>query len=140
HAQNVDDKRLLAFSAANAFFAVLNADDFLQAAQHQLDMARANLADTQARAEAGLSSSNDVTRAQIDMATSARQVEADKGTLDNAYIQLELTINALVSRPVAVPDATLHAAQEPPGQGAALVRLAIDRRPDVLAAKHATSA
>jgi outer membrane protein TolC len=47
---------------------------------------------------------------------------------------------ALVSRPVAVPDATLHAAQEPPGQGAALVRLAIDRRPDVLAAKHAASA
>jgi outer membrane protein TolC len=61
-AQNVDDKRLLTFSAAGAFFAVLTATRLRQAAERQLELAKANLAYTQARAEAGLTSSNDVTR------------------------------------------------------------------------------
>src|SRR5579884_698584 len=65
-AQNVDDKRLLCFDAARAFFTVLNAEAVLNAADRQLDMAKANLADAQARAQAQLASSNDVTRAQID--------------------------------------------------------------------------
>jgi outer membrane protein TolC len=140
HAQSVDDKRLLAFSAANAFFAVLNADDFLQAAQRQLDMAKANLADTQARADAGLTSSNDVTRVRVDIASAARQVEADKGNLDNAYVQLAFTINAPVLAPVLPPDATMRAAQQPPGQIDGLVRLAMDQRPDLLVAKQAAIA
>jgi outer membrane protein TolC len=136
HAQNVDDKRLLAFIAANAFFAVLNADDLLQAAQRQLDMATANLADSQARAQAGLTSSNDVTRAHIDIAGSARQVQADQGNLDNAYVQLAFTINAPVTSPLAAPVATLRAAKQAPGQVDALVRFAMEHRPDVLVAKH----
>jgi outer membrane protein TolC len=139
-AQNTDDKRLLAFSAANAFFAVLNADDFLQAAQRQLDMAKANLGDTQARADAGLTSSNDVTRAQVDIGSAERQVEADKGNLDNAYVQLELTVFARVTGPLVPPEATLRAALQPPGPVTALVKLAVDRRPDVLAARHAADA
>jgi outer membrane protein TolC len=139
-AQNVDDKRLLAFNAATAFFAVLNADDFLQASQRQLDMAKANLADTQARADAGLTSSNDVTRAKVDIGSAARQVEVDKGALENAIVQLEYTINARVTGQLVPPEATLGAAQQSPGQLNALVQLALDRRPDVLAAKHSASA
>jgi outer membrane protein TolC len=140
HAQNADDRRLLAFGAASAFFAVLNADDFLQAAERQLEMAKANLADTQARAQAGLTSSNDVTRAQIDMASSARQVEADKGALDNAYVQLAFTINAPVGGSVAPPEPTLRAAQQPLGPIDVLVRFALDRRHDVLASKYSAIA
>ncbi len=140
HAQNVDEKRILAFNAAYAFFALLNADDVLQAANRQLDMAKANLADTQARADAGLTSTNDVTRAHVDLWSSAREVEADKGGLDNAYTQLELVINARVSGLPAPPDATLRAARQPPGQVDTLLRFAIDSRPDVLAAKHSAIA
>jgi outer membrane protein TolC len=140
HAQNVDDKRLLAFVAANAFFAVLNADDLLQAAQRQLDMAKANMADSQARAQAGLTSSNDVTRAHIDIAGSARQVQADQGSLENAYVQLAFTINAPVTGPIVPPAATLGAAKRAPGQVDALVRFAIEHRPDVLVAKYAAVA
>ena len=44
-----------------------------QAAQRQLDTAQANLADTQARAQAQLVSSNDVTRAQIDLGGALRE-------------------------------------------------------------------
>ncbi len=138
--QNVDDKRLLAFAGATAFFTVLNAQEVVAAAQRALDNSRANLADTQARAEAGLNSSNDVTRAQVDMTGAVREVEADKGTLDNAYVQLAFTVNAPVPASVAPPAATLAAAQQGCGVPDPLVRFALDHRPDVLVAKYQASA
>jgi outer membrane protein TolC len=140
HAQNVDDKRLLAFAGASAFFTVLNAQDVVTAAQRQLENSKANLADTQARAEAGLTSSNDVTRAQVDMTGAQREVEADKGALDNAYVQLAFTVNAPVPASVVPPSATLAIAQQPAGVPEALVRFAMDHRPDVLVAKYQASA
>jgi outer membrane protein TolC len=139
-AQNIDDKRLLAFLAANAFLAVLNADDLLQAAERQFSMAKANLDDAQARVLAGLTSSNDVTRSHIDIAGAARQMQADEGNLDNATIQLAFTIAAPVVGPLARPSATLNAAEQPPGQIDALVRFAMEHRPDVMAARHAVVA
>jgi outer membrane protein TolC len=135
-AQNVDDKRLLAFSAASAFFAVLSTSAVVEAAQREVENAQANLADTQARAEAQLTSSNDVTRAKVDVTGSARGLEAQKGALANAYVQIELLLNAPVSGPLVSPEATLAAAQNPAGPVDALVRFALDRRPDVVALKQ----
>jgi outer membrane protein len=140
HAQTVDDKRLLAFAAANAFFTVLDAQAVVTAAQRQVENSRANLSDTQARAEAGLNSSNDVTRAQVDLTGAQREVEADKGSLDNAYVQLAFTANAPVPASVVPPSATLAAAQQPAGAPDALVKLAVDRRPDMQVAKYQASA
>jgi outer membrane protein TolC len=140
HAQNVDDKRLLGFNAANAFFAVLNAQDVLTAAQHLNDNAKANLADAQARAQAGMTSSNDVTRATIDTASSAREVELDRGALDNALVQLAFVANAPVPGTLAPPSDTLNAAQQPAGTVDGLVRFALDHRPDVVASKYAAVA
>jgi outer membrane protein TolC len=139
-AQSTDDLRVLAFDAARAFLAVLTADDVVQAAKRQLDNATANLADTQARAQAQLSSSNDVTRAQLDLASAGREVELDQGTLDNAYIQLSFVVAAPVSGPLVPPDLTLQAAQAPVPAVAGLVRFALDHRPDVLASRHTTAA
>jgi outer membrane protein TolC len=134
--QNIDDKRLLAFAGATAFFTVLNAQEVVAAAQRAVDNSRANLADTQARAEAGLTSTNDVTRAQVDLTGAVREVEADKGTLDNAYVQLGFTVNAPVPASVVSPTVTLAAAQQPPGGPEALVRFALDHRPDVQVGKY----
>jgi outer membrane protein TolC len=139
-AQNVDDKRLLAFTAATAFFAVLNAQDVAQAAQEQLDTAKANLADTQARTEAGLNSTNDVTRAHVDTASAAREVEIDKGALDNSLVQLEFVVNSPVVDPLIAPSATLSAAEQPIGAIAPLVSFALTHRPDVVASKYAALA
>lgn len=139
-AQTVDDKRLLAFAAANAFFTVLNAQDVVTAAQRQLENSKANLADTQARAEAGLTSTNDVTRAQVDLTGAAREVETDKGALDNAYVQLAFTVNAPVPSSLVTPTATLHAAQESAGTPESLVRFALTHRPDVLVARYQVKA
>jgi outer membrane protein TolC len=138
-AQNVDDKRLLAFNAASAFFGVLNAGKILEAAQRQLEMARANLADTQARVQAQLNSSNDVTRTVVDMASSERQVEVAKGNLDAAYVQLAFTINAPVSGTLVAPEPTLHAAEQPVTAIDTLVRFAQEHRPDALVARHAAA-
>jgi outer membrane protein TolC len=134
--QNVDDKRLLAFSAASAFFAVLNAQDVVQAATRQRDNAKANLTDTQARAKAQLSSSNDVTKAQVDLAGAQREVENDQGLLDNALVQLAFTLNAQVPATLVPPQATLGAAVKPVGGPDQLVRFAADHRPDVRVAKY----
>jgi outer membrane protein TolC len=139
-AQNVDDKRLLAFSAASAFFAVLTASRVVEAAERQLDLAKANLADTKARAQAGLTSTNDVTRTQIEMAASEREVELDKGNLESAYVQLAFTINWPVSAPIAVPAPTLQAAEQPAGASDPLIAFALAHRPDIIASRHSLTA
>jgi outer membrane protein TolC len=140
HAQNIDDKRLLSFNAATAFFLVLNAQEVLQAAQRQLANAKANLQDTQARAEAQLTSTNDVTRAQIDMASAAREAQLDQGTLDSDFAQLAFTINAPAPASLEPPQATLASAQQPSGAADSLVKFALDHRPDVLASRYAAAA
>ncbi len=139
-AQTTDDKLVLAFNAANGFFSVLSASAVVDAAQRELDNAQSNEADTQARAEAQLTSSNDVTRAKVDLAASARELESDKGALANAYIQLAFLLNAPVSGPLVTPDGTLAASQVAPGAPDALVKFALERRPDVLVDKEAAIA
>jgi outer membrane protein TolC len=134
--QNVDDKRLLGFTAASAFFAVLNAQDIVTAAQRQLDNARSNLASTQARTQAQLSSTNDATKAQVDMAGAQREVESDKGVLDNALVQLAFTIYAPIPAALVPPSPTLDAAGKPVTGVDPLVAFANDHRPDVQVARY----
>ncbi len=140
HAQNVDDKRVLAFSAAGAFFAVLGAQGILDAAKRQLENARSNLADTQARADAQLTSSNDVTRAQIDLTSAEREAAADAGNCENAYVQLAFIINSPALAPLDPPADTLNAAEKPLAGIDDLVRGAVARRPDVLSNRHLVAA
>ncbi len=135
-AQTVDDKRLLAYTAAQAFFACLSADAVVAAANTQLDTAKANLTDTQDRAENKLVSTNDVTRAQIDLANAVHEVENDKGVAQVAYVTLAFTINAPVPTKLATPQALLDAgrANIPPVEG--LVKQAIALRPDLASKRH----
>ncbi len=140
HAQNTDDKRVLGYNAASAFFAVLQAQAVVLAAQRQLDNGKANLADTQARAQAQLTSSNDVTRAQIDVSGAQREVENDKGSLDNALVQLAFVVNAPVPASVADPAPTLAAAAQASGAADGFVQLAFGRRPDMVAFKYSAVA
>ena len=137
HAQNVDDKRVLGFNAATAFFGVLQGQAVVQAAQRQLDNAKANLADAQARADAHLTSTNDVTRAQIDVSAAQREVENDKGALESAKVQLVFVINAPVAGTVAEPARQLGAATQPPAGPDGLVEFAIgDRKSTRLNSSH----
>jgi outer membrane protein TolC len=139
-AQTVDDKRLLAYNAAQAFFACLSADAVVAAANTQLDTAKANLTDTQDRAENKLVSTNDVTRAQIDLANAVHEVENDKGVAQVAYVTLAFTINAPVPTKLATPTTLLEAgrADIPPVEG--LVQKAIALRPDLVSKRYLATA
>jgi len=106
-AQSTDDRRQLAFDAAKAFFNVLLADQVVKAAQKKLDTAKADLADTDAQVKAQLVSSNDVTRAQIGVGSSERELAADQGSLTTANVQLEFMLNAPVAGGLAAPTTLL---------------------------------
>ncbi|HZS41374.1 MAG TPA: TolC family protein [Polyangia bacterium] len=138
--QTVDDKRTLAFDASRSFLAVLTSEAVLGAAERRLDSAKANLADTQARVDAQLSSSNDVTRAQVDLAGAAREVELDRGNRDDAYVLLAFVLAAPVANGVAQPDALMAAADKPIDPIDALVKTAIASRPDLAALRHSATA
>ena len=139
-AQTIDDRRQLAFDAAKAFFAVLSAESVLAAAERRLDTSKANLNDTQARAAAALSSSNDVTRAQIDLASAVREVETDRSNVAAAYVQLDFTLNVEAPRSLATPTALLAAGRAPVTATGDLVKEAVARRPDLLAKLHLATA
>jgi outer membrane protein TolC len=134
-AQTVDDKRVLAFDAAKAFFSVLLADEVLQAARRKLETSRADVADTNAQVKAQLVSSNDVTRAQIDLASSEREVASDQGQLDQAYVQLALLLNERIAGDLAVPQALLTAGVRPLPGADHLVDQSLSARPDLRARK-----
>ncbi len=136
----VDQRRLLGFGAANAFFAVLNSQDIVDAAQRQLENARANLDNTQARAQSHLSSTNDVTKAKVDLMNAQHELETDKGNRDNAFIQLGFTINSPVPASLSPPAPTLAAAQKVPGAADTLSQFALDHRQDVVSLKYAAAA
>ncbi|NVB81604.1 MAG: TolC family protein [Kofleriaceae bacterium] len=112
-AQRIDDRRRLAFDAASAFFTVLLADQVAQAAQRKLDTAKTNLDTTDAQFKAQLVSSNDVTRAQINLSTAARELAASQGNLQAAYIDLELLLNTRIDAGLAPPAGLLAAGRAP---------------------------
>jgi outer membrane protein TolC len=136
HAQNVDDKRLLAFSAASAFFSVLQAQAVVLAATRQLDNAKANFKDASDRVEAKFTGSNDATRAQIDVSGAQRELETDKGLLENALVQLAFVVNAPVPTSAMDPGPTLAASKQPPPAADALVQYAFGHRPDMIASRY----
>jgi outer membrane protein TolC len=139
-AQSADDRRQLAFDTAKAYMSILLADQVVQAAQKKLDTARADLADTDAQVKAALVSSNDVTRAQISLSGSVRELAADQGNLEAAYVSLELLLNAKIPRQLDRPVALLAASEKPLGPVDQLVAASLKSRPDLAARKAAALA
>jgi outer membrane protein TolC len=139
-ASSTDQKRLLAFSAATAFFQTLSDEEVLEAAKRSVDLALDNLRDAQARVDAQLNSSNDVTRAQLDLANAQQQVATDAGIVQRAYLALGFVINAPVDGPLVQPDAQLKAAAAAVPRIDDLIAVGLKRRPDLLAARHAARA
>lgn len=139
-AQSLDDKRKLAYDAAKAFVAVLLADELVKAAQRKVETAKANLADTDAQSKAQLVSTNDVTRAQIQLATADRELANDQGRLRAAYIDLGFVLNAPPPTAVAPPVTLLQggAAQQPDEES--LIKTSLSTRPDLAARRESAIA
>jgi outer membrane protein TolC len=136
-AQSIDDRRALAFDTARAYLDVLRAEAVMKAAQKKLETARADVADTTAQVQAQLASSNDVTRANISLATAVREVAADQGDLEAAYVGLELLVNGHVPRQLQRPAGLLAASGKPLPGLAALIAASLETRPDLAARRAA---
>jgi outer membrane protein TolC len=135
-ATSTDQKRVLAFDAATAFFGVLTVEQVLQAAQRRVDTSKANLADTQARVEAQLNSANDVTRAQLNLASAEQELATDEGNVRRAYLSLGFVIAVPVEGPLVPPAPTLQAAAAPLTAVEPLIASAAARRLDLVASRH----
>ncbi len=87
---------MLGFDTAHAFFTVLLAEAVVKADQKRLNTGNDDLRLTTAEFKAQLTTTNDVTRAQIEVSGAQRQLEQDKGVLERAYLALEFLVNARV--------------------------------------------
>jgi len=125
-----ESKRLLGFDAAAVFLTTLSFEQVLLAAERRRDFAQTNLDDVRARFEAGLVSSNDVTRAELELATAVRGVAQAAGNVQASRVELENLLKAEVDGPLAPPTALLDAAAAPPAPD---VPAAQQRRGDIAA-------
>ncbi len=122
-----ESKRLLGYDAAAVFLTTLSYEQVLLAATRRRDFARTSLDDVRARFEAGLVSSNDVTRAELELATAVRGVAQAQGDVAASRVDLENLLKADVG-PLAPPTALLDAAAAP---AATDVTSAQQRRGDI---------
>ncbi|HYR27823.1 MAG TPA: TolC family protein [Thermoanaerobaculia bacterium] len=134
-----DARRLLAFDAAATFLTTLSLEQVLLAAENRRAFAQTNLDDVRARFEAGLVSSNDVTRAELELATAVRGVVQATGDVQSSRIDLETLVRTGVET-LAQPVALLDAADEVPAATEPLVTAAQDRRPDIAAQRASLEA
>ncbi len=128
----VDSKRVLGFDAAVSFLTTLSFEQVLLAAERRRDFAQTNLDDVRARFEAGLVSSNDVTRAELELATAVRGLAQARGDVQASRVDLENLLKADVES-LAPPEALLDAADDAPPAAGSVVSEAQARRSDIAA-------
>jgi outer membrane protein TolC len=126
----LDQRRQLCFDAARAYFAIVAQQRLLTAAKQRLERAEANLADTRARAQAQIVSSNDATRSQIDRANAQQSVATAEGGVAQARINLEYIVDGPLPGDVQPVDTSLVPA---PLDAPSLVAQAVAGRPDLAA-------
>lgn len=131
-----ETKRLLGYDAAATFLTTLSFEQVLLAAQNRRAFAQTNLDDVRARFEAGLVSSNDVTRAELELATAVRGVAQALGNVQASRIDLGTLLKTEVDEALAAPRDIFDAAADPPEVTPAVIAAAQSRRSD-LAARRA---
>jgi outer membrane protein TolC len=134
-----ESHRILGYDAANVFVATLNVQQVLEAAEHRRDFAKATLDDARGRFEAGLVSSNDVTKAQLELSTAERVVAQAQGDLLAQRVELANVIDTEVGA-LQEPVSLFAAAAQPVATTTELVQQAQERRGDVVAGRARASA
>ena len=136
----VQDKRVLAFDTARAFFVVRTAQGLLDSAKQRIERARASQQNAEARAKAALTSTNDVTLARVDTAAAAREVAIAEGNLARAFVLLGFLVGRSVASVAEEGGVTMRAAENASFRAEDVVKLAEGRRPDVRSAAEKTAA
>lgn len=101
---SLQDKRTLGFDTARAYIQGIASQQALAAAKSRLERAKANFDVASARAEAQLASTNDVTRASLDLSSAAQSAATQEGALKRAYLSLGFLVGQEVSGPLETPD------------------------------------
>jgi outer membrane protein TolC len=136
----VQDRRTLAFDTAHAFLLALTNEQVLVAAQDRLNRAKESQATADARAQAQLASTNDVTRAIIETTSATREVAQAQGGLTRAYLQLAFLVGRPITGNLTAPDRVNQTAEHGALRADDVVQTAQDRRADVRSAHERTEA
>lgn len=131
HHGAIEDQRQLAFLTARTFIQALAAERVFKASENRLERARTNFENADARAKAGLNSSNDATRARVDMMTATQNVAQSRASYQQALLQLGLLMGRATQDTIDPPEKLSEAAKSFQGAAAQLTRTAIDNRPDL---------
>jgi outer membrane protein TolC len=134
-----ETQRRLAFDVARAYIAALGVEQVQRAAEQRLWLAQRILDGASGRFEAGLSSSNDVTRAQLEMASAKRELARSRGDVESARLELGFLIGADVREALVAPPAALSTGAAS-SDARALSEDARARRKDLAAANQQSDA
>jgi outer membrane protein TolC len=128
-----ESRRQLAFEVSQAFLATLGTAQVQEASNRRLAFARQSLEAAKARYAAGLTSINDVTRAELEYATAEVGVTQVKGQVETSILQLGYLLDApdAVRGRLVVPEFLIEAASAAAANSEALVEEALARRLDV---------
>jgi outer membrane protein TolC len=131
--ESADERRLVAFEAAGAYLVTLSAQQVSEAAKRRQSLARETREDAEVRFKAGLVSSNDVTRATLELATADQAATRAAGDAQSAALQLSYLLDAPIQMPLAPIDGFMPESLGPDADVESLVRRAAQRRPDLAA-------
>jgi outer membrane protein TolC len=144
---SVQDRRVVAFDTARAYFQCLANEKVFEAAARRLSRSKENLANAEARAGAGLASINDATRATLDLSSAATSVAQAEGRLANAYQSLSFLLAKKITPPATGDPSPLNAADGTTVSAGQFdtraddqVKAALDRRPDLRSTHEKTEA
>ena len=119
-------RRTLAYEVAETFFSVLSAERLRDAASRRIEVAQATVSDARIRLEAGLASSNDLTRSELELATARLSLTQSESLVRTERLSLGYLIGAPADRPLVEPDA-----EPADGDAEALERIAVQSRADL---------
>ncbi len=128
-----ESRRQLVFEVSQAFLATLGTAQVQEASGRRLAFARQSLEAAKARYAAGLTSINDVTRAELEYATAEVGVTQVKGQVETSVLQLGYLLDApdAVRGRLVVPEFLIEAASAEAANSEGLVEEALARRLDV---------
>ena len=137
-----ESRRQLAFEVSQAFLATLGVAQVQEASNRRLAFARQSLEAARARYAAGLTSINDVTRAELEYATAEVGVTQVTGQVETSVLQLGYLLDApdAVRGPLVVPEFLIEAASAEAANSEGLVDEALARRLDVGSLRWTASA
>jgi len=125
--ETAQQKLIVAHDTASLYLAALSQENVLTAAQARVTLARASAEDARARAAAGLVSSNDVTRVELELSAAERDHATAAVELNRARLRVAHIIDAEIAGALVVPEGLL---------GEALAQSAPDAKPVALAGQN----